>query len=344
MPTSPKVSVHIVTYNQASFIAKALDSILMQRGALDYEIVIGDDCSTDGTTEIIRDYQSRWPGKIKPLFRTKNLGPGPNAVGTLEHCRGEYIAFLEGDDYWTDPDKMRLQVDYLDKNTGAAFVHHTVQHISSPSGQSLGEFPCPRFRTDHADPRDLAMVNFIQTCAVMLRRSCLPSLDAAYRDLKIGDWPLFVLLSQQGWIGYQDRTMAHYRVHANNGWNNRRAEYKIRAMEDMALYLLTRVERSSQDDWRNTLLAVAFKDLAISIQSLATGKTITKLKKFINYSVKFRKPFWLLNSLWPYYKANNDIARFRRSSAMSDDRNGHSLAQKTGSKAATEEIAQANPV
>src|SRR5690348_8708009 len=90
MTRDPKLSVHIVTYNHARFICQALDSVLMQRVRFDYEIVIGDDCSTDGTSEIIKNYQRQYPQKIKPIFRKSNLGPGRNAVDTLQKCRGDY--------------------------------------------------------------------------------------------------------------------------------------------------------------------------------------------------------------------------------------------------------------
>jgi len=304
MPSAPKLSVHIVTYNQARFVGQTLDSVLMQRAAFDYEIVVGDDCSTDGTTEIIRDYQRRYPDRIKPLLRKTNVGAGRNAAQTLEECRGEYVACVEGDDYWTDPDKLRLQVEYLDQNPECAVVHHTVEHIAWPGGESLGEYPLPHYRVDRSEGRTLALGNYIQTCSVMFRRKWLPTLDDQYQELKIGDWPLFVLLSQNGWVGHIDRTMAHYRVHANNSWNNRPADYKIRAMERMAWYLSERVNDSSKELWKDTILALAFKDLILTLKSLAFLKSLAKLSYFINSSVKFKKPFWLLNRLWPYYRAN----------------------------------------
>ena len=304
MPSSPKVSVNIITYNHARFIGQTLDSVLMQRASFDYEIVVGDDCSTDGTTEIIKDYHRRYPDKIKPVFREKNIGAGRNARETLESCRGDYVACVEGDDYWIDRDKLRLQVEYLDQNPGCAVVHHKVEHISWPEGENLGEYPPPRYRVQRAEGRALAMVNFVQACSIMFRRKWLPTLDEQFQELKLGDWPLCVLLSQKGWIGYLDRTMAHYRVHSKNTWNNRPEDYKMRAMEKMAWYLLERVDRSSRDIWKDTILALALKDLALAVKSLAPGKSLDRLRNFVGTSAKFNKPFWLFNRLWPYYKAN----------------------------------------
>lgn len=237
MTNSHKLSVHMITFNHAHFIAKALDSILMQRVSFEYEIVIGDDCSTDGTTEILKDYQRRWPDRVKPVFHATNVGMVRNAMETLANCRGEYVAFLEGDDYWTDPDKLQMQVDYLEEHDGCAICHHKVDHLAWPEGRIIREFPPLKYRAFQSDGESLAKFNYIQTCSVVFRRKLLPPLDAQFQELSLGDWPLFVLLSQRGWIGYVDRTMAHYRVHANNSWNSRPADYKIRAMEKMALEL-----------------------------------------------------------------------------------------------------------
>jgi glycosyltransferase involved in cell wall biosynthesis len=311
MPGTPKLSVSTICFNQAQFIGQALDSVLMQKASFEYEVVISDDCSTDGTREIIADYQRRWPDKIKPLLREKNVGMQRNGIETIERCRGEYLAFLEGDDYWTDPNKIQMQVDYLEAHQNCSLVHHKVEHMASPSGESLGEHPPPAYRLERPDPRLLSMFNFIQTCSVMLRRKWLPPFDEQFQELKLGDWPLCVLLSERGWIGYIDRSMAHYRVHAHNSWNNRPADYKIKAMEKMASYLLERVGETSKDLWRDTLLALAFKDLCLALASFSPGKILNRLRIFLASSAKFKKPFWLLNRLWPYYRANY-LARYSR--------------------------------
>jgi glycosyltransferase involved in cell wall biosynthesis len=300
----PRLSVYVITFNQAEFVSKALDSVLMQRTTFDYEIIVGDDCSTDGTIEILKEYQTRFPGRIKPLFHEKNVGMMRNAMDTLQKCSGEYVACLEGDDYWTDPDKLQIQIEYLEQHPECALSHHKVEHIGWPAGAKLREFPPLRYRCARSDGRDLALFNHIQTCSVVFRRKWMPALDAQFQQLKLGDWPLFVLLSQRGWIGYLNRTMAHYRVHTSNSWNCRPAEYKIRAMENMAWYLLERVENNCKDIWRDTILALALKDLALAVKSFSLKKALEKLTYFVTQSCKLKRPFWIFNRLWPYYKAN----------------------------------------
>jgi hypothetical protein len=137
----------------------------------------------------------------------------------------------------------------------------------------------------------------------MFRRDCLPPLDEEFEHLKLGDWPLFVLLGQRGWIGYIDRMMARYRVHVNNSWNNRSAEYKLAAMEKMANYLFKRVNPASRRYWQDTLLALAFKDFIWTARSYGFKRSLSKCSRFITRSIEFRKPLWLFTTLRRYYSA-----------------------------------------
>jgi glycosyltransferase involved in cell wall biosynthesis len=124
-----KVSVAIITYNHEKFIAEALESVLMQVTDFRYEIVIGDDCSSDRTHEIIGDFQKNHPGKIRLLISETNIGVKKNLAQTIMACKGEYIALLDGDDYWTAPQKLRHQVGFLDSRPGCSFCFHSVKRI-----------------------------------------------------------------------------------------------------------------------------------------------------------------------------------------------------------------------
>ncbi len=110
-----KVNVCVITYNHEEFIEKALASILNQKADFDFDIVIGDDCSSDKTKEIILKYKQRYPDLIRILFSEKNIGMRENFLRSLKACKGKYIAILEGDDYWTDEYKLQKQFDYLEK-------------------------------------------------------------------------------------------------------------------------------------------------------------------------------------------------------------------------------------
>ena len=122
--TSKKVSVFMITYNHEKYIAEALDSILMQKTDFDFDIVIGEDCSTDATRRIVLEYSRKYPDKIKLLLHNVNVGFISNMMYVLEACTGKYVAMCEGDDYWTDPFKLQKQVDFLEANNEYMLATH----------------------------------------------------------------------------------------------------------------------------------------------------------------------------------------------------------------------------
>jgi glycosyltransferase involved in cell wall biosynthesis len=122
-----KVSVLMLTYNHEAYVAQALESVLMQQTDFAYEIVLGEDCSTDHTREIVIDFQRQFPEKLRLLLPAQNLGMHQNFMQTLNACTGKYIALLEGDDCWTSPYKLQRQADYLDRNNDFAICFHNAR-------------------------------------------------------------------------------------------------------------------------------------------------------------------------------------------------------------------------
>jgi len=123
---NPFVSVHVITYQHAKYIAKCLDGILMQKTDFPFEIVIGEDESTDGTREICINYAKKYRDKIRLFLRDRKQSVITSSTGnkiylngilTLRSCNGKYIALCEGDDYWTDPLKLQKQMDFLNINS-----------------------------------------------------------------------------------------------------------------------------------------------------------------------------------------------------------------------------------
>ena len=125
-----KLSIIMLVYNHERFIAQALESVLMQKTDFEYELIIGEDCSSDGSREIIRSYEKRFEGKMKPLYRDKNLGMAGNLMDCLERCTGQYIAVLEGDDFWTDDQKLQKQAAFLDEHPEYVMVVHNWNIVS----------------------------------------------------------------------------------------------------------------------------------------------------------------------------------------------------------------------
>lgn len=228
MPTpTPVVSVCCITYNHEVLLAQAIESVLMQETNFAVEMVIGEDCSPDGTRAVAEDYARRYPNQVRVLAPTHNLGIMPNLIVTMAACTGEFIAFLEGDDYWTDPTKLQRQVDALRANPDCMLCFHDAemvyettppkpsvvfsQHVASHALPApVGDGPLQRFTQ-----LDLAKAGWIIPSASMLfRRSSLPHpLPAWFAGVFSGDYTLHLLSTRTGPALYIPRIMSHYRIH-----------------------------------------------------------------------------------------------------------------------------------
>ncbi len=214
-----KVSIIMLTYNHEKFIAQAVKSALFQLTDFDYEIVIGDDCSTDRTQEIIRELAIKNPEKIRPILRQKNLGASKNFLSVLASCQGEYIAMLEGDDYWISPDKLQKQVDMLDANPELAISFHNIICFYEDGSKQPWEY-CQRNQKPISTLEDLLHGNFIPTCSVMFRNGLIKDFPEWYLTTLMGDWPLHIMNAEHGKIGYINEIMANYRIHTAGMWTS----------------------------------------------------------------------------------------------------------------------------
>lgn len=133
-----KISIIITTYNQEKYIAQAIESVLAQKDCPKYEIIIGNDFSIDKTGQIVEEYQKKYPNIIRVLKRDKNLGMLCNLKDCFENCSGEYIAILEGDDYWIDPFKLKKQYYLLSKKDNALLCFNDV-YLKYDNDESLKE-------------------------------------------------------------------------------------------------------------------------------------------------------------------------------------------------------------
>lgn len=210
-----KVSICMITYNHGKFIAQAIESVLMQKTNFDYEIVIGEDCSTDNTREIVVSYAKKYPNKVKSILNEKNIGPIPNFVKTLNMCRGKYIAMLEGDDYWTDPYKLQKQVNFLEGNPEYGLVHTDYDALYQESGHVINCINKKKYTnlkgTDYPAERILTGTYAIHTLTVLFRKKLLDSISMQnYNKSLMGDLPLWLELSQLTKFVYiEDSTAAH---------------------------------------------------------------------------------------------------------------------------------------
>lgn len=207
-----KLSVFVVTYNQEKYIQQCLDSILMQQVNFDYEIIIGEDCSTDNTPQICDEYAQKYPF-IHIYHHPKNLGIAKNWEFVLNHCTGDYVAMIEGDDYWIDSNKLQTQVDWLDEHPEYVITSTNIKVVCEEGMNDAEEW----FKVRHEG--DVSLKEYIfpgicHTSSVVMRNITRNIRYPSY--VYITDTYTFLLVAQQGQAYHFDQKMSVYRRHTNN--------------------------------------------------------------------------------------------------------------------------------
>lgn len=229
----PLVSIRLMVYNHAKFLRQAMDGIMEQRTTFPVEVVVGDDFSTDGSLDIVKEYQDTPNIKIKILNRSvgdeywqnrQRYGRLYNFLNILENCKGKYIALLDGDDYWIDQLKLQKQVDFLQNHPDFSMVFHQANKLYDDGTIS----PFNQFDVDRDFQfKDLIERNFIATGSVLYRNHYEP-LPSWFLSLQAGDWGLHLINSQQGKIRFLSSCMSVYRKHDNGVWNQLSSEQVAR--------------------------------------------------------------------------------------------------------------------
>jgi hypothetical protein len=227
-----KASALIITYNQEKSIATAVESALMQKADFDFEVVVADDHSSDGTRDIVQEFERRHPKKVRAICRDQNLGGNINLIESVRACRGEYVALLEGDDRWTDPRKLQLQVDLLDAHADCSMCCHAVNFVYEDGSQPTHRFPPGEYKS-LLNLEDILTLPACHTCSFMFRRALFLSPPDWLRTLWIGDWPLRVLMAEQGNVGYIDEVMADYRIHSGGVWSGASQQRQLEGSAEM---------------------------------------------------------------------------------------------------------------
>lgn len=190
------VSIFMLAYNQEEYIAQAIEGVLMQKTSFKTQLVIGEDCSTDSTRSICSHYAELFPHKIKLLLNEENIGLGANYVKTYSQCKGQYVAICDGDDYWTDPNKLQKQVEFLESNREFSLVFTNNRNI----------YPSGKF-----DERDASVIPEVSSFADLVKNNYIASVTAVFlnkplpesmkgwmKNLPYGDWPTYLLVTKEG--------------------------------------------------------------------------------------------------------------------------------------------------
>ena len=212
----PVISVAVITYNHENFIAKTLDNILNQQTEYSLEVIIGEDNSTDNTRKICKQYALK-DSRIRLLEGGENIGMMKNFIKTLNACSGKYIAYCEGDDFWTDLNKLQSQIDYLEKNPAFVGVFHDVSVMENDiiirNGYS-------NYTKDVYELNDFLNSNPVSTLSLVFRNVFKNNYPLWIQDCKVADWPLILCLTEKGPLKYFAQVMGCYRIHSNGSYYN----------------------------------------------------------------------------------------------------------------------------
>jgi glycosyltransferase involved in cell wall biosynthesis len=208
----PIASVILRTYDHAPFIAQAIESVLLQRARFPFELIVAEDCSTDGTRAVVEGYAQRHPQTIRAILPERNLGHGEMFKRALAEVRGRYVAYLDGDDYWTSPTKLAQQVDFLESCPDCRSCFHDVSLVYDVAGLPSGDVS-PRLAETRFGLDQILMDCFVPAPAVVFRREVGEELGDWVFSYAWIDWLIHVQAARSGSIGYLPRTLAAYRVH-----------------------------------------------------------------------------------------------------------------------------------
>lgn len=274
----------MITYNHEKFLAQALNSVLTQEVNFDYEIVIGEDCSTDNTRNILISYQQKYPDKIRLLLADKNLGMHENFIQTYKACRGEYIALLEGDDYLTSPQKLQKQVDFLDHHSNCAIVYHMVELFDEKKGQMISILGEGYQKLTSTLDDYLRFTVPIQTSAVMFRRELFLEFPHWIKNVKMGDVVIFAMVGQYGHFGFIPEKMSVWRWHSGGVWTTKNSIEHLKGFieiwELLSTYLESRYKKSALAGLGNFYSELAIQYFLSGDFNKARGFLLRKLLKF----------------------------------------------------------------
>ena len=222
----PLASIKCLAFNHEKYIVQAMDGFLMQETDFPFEVIVHDDASTDKTADILREYEKKFPLIVKPIYETENQykkRDGSLTRAANAPLKGKYIALCEGDDYWTVPNKLQQQIDYLEGHPDCAVVVHRCSKYNDQTGKYEGTFP------KFTEERDITTEEVILgggglfgTNTMVFRREILEYHKQAFWDASpVGDFPAILSCAHFGKVHFIPEIMSVYRIFCPGSWSSK---------------------------------------------------------------------------------------------------------------------------
>lgn len=295
----------MITYNHEKYIKQAVESILMQKCNFDYEIIIGDDFSQDNTATIIQEFYSKYPNKIIPILRKKNIGMMHNFVDVLQKAKGKYIALCEGDDYWTDPYKLQKQVDFLEANPD--YVISYTDYSQTVEGSGIFTERKNLYHKETLGIEDLLEHNYVSTLTCVFRNNLFKEFPKEFYNLKIGDWPLHMLNAKHGKIKYHKGWITGvYRVHDGGIWSGQHKITKYLAYAEVYEFFRKILDKKYHKKIKLKIIDYYYSAASAYLEQKNKKEANSVIKKLKKESSAFNLKYFKIKLK---YLINNEIFR-----------------------------------
>lgn len=242
----PLLSVIVTSYNNCKYLSQSLDSVLSQNSGYSYEIVVGDDCSTDGARELLIEYRDKYPDIIRLIFNEKNMGAMANYFNVLSNCRGKYLALCADDDFWL-PGKVKRQVDFLESNPDVGMVYGQVVARFEDSGHMRGRKEGDRFGGPAQTFEELMERPVVPAVSVMWRRELslkyIDEVNPLSRGWLTEDYPMWLWFTLNSRIVFMNEANSVNRIWTGSVSHPKRLRQKMAfsyTIDDIKMYFAER--------------------------------------------------------------------------------------------------------
>lgn len=224
-----KINIILITYNHSAYIKQTLEGVIMQKTSNEVEVIVADDASTDDTLDIIKEYASKSSFKYTYLLSDTNLGFNQNYKRAFEACNGDYIAIMEGDDYWTDPYRLEKHIQFLENHRECSLsFNRIIFYDQDNSDYKINDWGNTREDYKYYTSKQQIVGNRIgNLSACVLRTSFIRELKPELFELGIADWMLGIVFGQYGFLAELKEPMSVYRIHGNGQWSKQKEEAQI---------------------------------------------------------------------------------------------------------------------
>lgn len=310
---APLVSVLMLAWNHAPYIRQSIESIVCQQCDFDFELIIGEDQSSDDTLAICRSFQREFPSMVRLVTSSDNVGMHRNFARIWHKARGEFIAFCEGDDFWTDPEKLRRQVEWMKCNptyTLCGSPTNIIRENTRDEWEVSGTIVPPIIKQSYS-LKDLIPFYSFHTSSIILRKSKVGFPTWLWQQYCI-DRPLYLLCAEQGPVGYLPDVMSVYRLHGDGNWSP--ISWLEKAQKGINLF--NALDRHFSNKYHSLFqLTIAQVVWSYMNEAIQAGKIIEARKLYwmaLSHKIHIRDSRAILSTLLRLYVPSDQLLRFIR--------------------------------